>query len=66
MPARKIHTGISLDEDVLTYLDQLAARDQRTRSFIINTIVRDHAKRNGVSQESRVAEAIPKGVSQER
>ena len=64
MPARKIHTGISLDEDVLNYLAQLTTRDQRTRSFIINAIVREHARRNGPAQESRESEAAPKRGSQ--
>ena len=40
MPARKVHTGVSLEEDVIEYLDLLARQQQRTRSFIINSIVR--------------------------
>lgn len=38
--------GVAFDQDVLEYLRRLCEEFQRDRSFIINAIVREHAKRN--------------------
>jgi len=43
----KRSTGVSLEIEVLEYLQELAERMERDRSFCINEIVRDHAVRNG-------------------
>lgn len=43
----KAQTGVSLDVEVLKYLDRLAEEDDRDRSYIINRIVREHAASNG-------------------
>lgn len=40
-------TGVTLELVVLEYLQQLAEKDDRDRSYCINEIVREHAKRNG-------------------
>lgn len=40
-------TGVSLELEVLEYLQALAERQDRDRSFCINQIVREHAERNG-------------------
>ena len=40
-------TGVTLELVVLEYLQELAERDNRDRSFCINQIVREHAERNG-------------------
>ena len=57
--------GVTLEVPVLEYLQELAERDDRDRSFCINRIVREHAERNGrrlppatrpASREPNVAE----------
>ena len=40
-------TGVTLELVVLDYLRELAEKDDRDRSYCINEIVREHAKRNG-------------------
>ena len=40
-------TGVTLEIPVLNYLQQLAQKEDRDRSFCINQIVREHAERNG-------------------
>ena len=40
-------TGVILEIPVLDYLRDLAEKQDRDRSFCINLIVREHAKRNG-------------------
>ena len=40
-------TGVTLELVVLDYLQQVAEREHRDRSFCINQIVREHAARNG-------------------
>ncbi len=49
-PARKtpkMTTGVSLDVEVLRYLDEVANSDDRDRSYVINRIVREWAKAQG-------------------
>lgn len=45
--AKKIQTGVTLEAEVIEYLDTIAAREERTRSQVINRIVKEHAARNG-------------------
>ena len=40
-------TGVTLELVVLEYLQELAEKDDRDRSYCINEIVREHAERNG-------------------
>ena len=40
-------TGVTLEEPVVEYLDRLADRQERNRSYLINQIVREYAERNG-------------------
>lgn len=49
---RKVQTGVSIDPELLDYVDSLAERDdpvfrRRPRSQIIALIIEEHAKRNG-------------------
>jgi metal-responsive CopG/Arc/MetJ family transcriptional regulator len=37
-------TGVSLEPEVVAYVDELAARMGLNRSFVINTIVYEYAK----------------------
>ena len=45
--SRKVGTGVTLDRPVIQYLDQIAREEERSRSQVINRIVKDHAKRQG-------------------
>lgn len=38
--------GVSLEIDVLEYLQELSERHDRDRSFCINQIIREHAQRH--------------------
>jgi len=54
-------TGVTLELPVLDYLQDLAEKADRDRSFCINQIVREHAERNGQSLPSALqspAEAL--------
>lgn len=44
MRERKIITGVTLDRQAVEYLRQLSQKRQRSRSFLINSIVLEHAK----------------------
>lgn len=41
---RRFITGVTLDSDVQTYLDDLAVRMRSSRSWVLNTIVYEYAK----------------------
>ena len=44
-PSRQNYkTGVSLEPEVVNYLDELAARTGLNRSWLLNTIVAEHAK----------------------
>ena len=43
----KTQTGVSLDVEVINYLDQVANSDDRDRSYIINRIIREWAASKG-------------------
>lgn len=45
-------TGVSLEIPVLEYLRALSEQMDRDRSYCINEIIRDHARRQGVPIES--------------
>jgi metal-responsive CopG/Arc/MetJ family transcriptional regulator len=44
---KKYTTGVSLDVNVLRYLDEVANSDDRDRSYVINRIVREYAQQKG-------------------
>lgn len=41
---KRISAGVMFESDVLRFIDQLASDQQRSRSFIINQIVRHYAR----------------------
>jgi hypothetical protein len=43
---KRINTGITLEPDVVAYLEELGLREDRDRSWLINAIVREHAERS--------------------
>ena len=40
-------TGVTLEVPVMDYVTEMAVRDERTRSYVLNRIVREHAERSG-------------------
>lgn len=42
-----VSTGVNLETEVVAFLDQMAAHEERPRSFIINRIIREYAERIG-------------------
>jgi metal-responsive CopG/Arc/MetJ family transcriptional regulator len=57
MPKKK-QTAITLDQDVLEYLKNLAIQEERSRSQLINRIVRSHAEREGGLVNSPVQQRV--------
>lgn len=45
---KKKVSGVALDPEVIEYLDSLAAKQDRSRSWIVNSLAKDHAMQNGV------------------
>ena len=43
---KRLNTSVNLDADVLDYLKELGRRYRRSRSFLINVIIQDHARRS--------------------
>lgn len=50
--ARKLATSVTFDPEVIDYLDAVAREQERTRSQVINRIVKEHASQNGKTIES--------------
>ena len=48
-----VSSGVNFDPDVLEYVDRLAEEDERTRSQIINRIIKEHARIKGHALPSR-------------
>lgn len=44
MERKRLSTGIILEADVFQYLELLGGNLQRSRSFLVNAIVRDYAR----------------------
>lgn len=41
------NAGVRLEEPVISFLDELAVREERHRSWLINRIVREYAEQHG-------------------
>lgn len=48
---KKIYTGVGLDPEVVDFLADLSQETQRTRSWLINALIRDQARRMSENQE---------------
>ena len=62
-------TGVTLEIPVLNYLQDIAEKEDRDRSFCINEIVREHAERNGHPLPPATQPPSPEraeGISEER
>lgn len=44
--------GVTFETGVLDYLEKLSSQEDRSRSWLINRIVKEHAAKHGVSIES--------------
>ena len=44
--------GVTFEAGVLDYLEQLSNKEDRSRSWLINRIVKEHAAKNGIAIES--------------
>lgn len=40
--------GVTFEAGVLDYLEDLATKEDRSRSWLINRIVKEHAAKNGI------------------
>lgn len=56
---KKQITGVSFDPDVVAYLDELRQNTDRSRSWLINAIVRDYAQQMKERREARTTELLP-------
>jgi len=54
--------GVKFESDVLTFIDQLAREQQRSRSFIINAILRWYAKWLAEQAQQKVETVKPEPV----
>lgn len=55
---KKINTGVTLEPDVAAYLADLAKREDRDRSWLINAIVREHSTRQTPSKSARASRSV--------
>lgn len=53
---KKLYTGVGLDPEVVGFLAELSRQTDRTRSWLINAIVLDHARRLRLEQETKAAQ----------
>ena len=56
----KISAGVVLDSDVMEYLDELGEQEERSRSWLINKIVREHAENSGYKKTKGVKKRAPR------
>lgn len=43
----KIPTSVNFDPAVINYLDQICSSEERSRSYVVNKIIKEHAERQG-------------------
>jgi len=48
---KRVSAGVVFESDVFTFIDLLAAEQQRNRSFIINQIIRHYVRMTQQSQK---------------
>jgi len=57
---KRINTGVTLEPDVIDYLESLGKREDRDRSWLINAIVREHAQRNAQPETKATTQRAPR------
>ena len=50
----KIQTGVSFEESNLEYIDDLAVSTSSNRSFVLNQIIRQHARMNNYGKQKEL------------
>lgn len=55
--------GVTFEPGVLEYLESLRESEERSRSWLINRMVKDHAARSGIDISSFVPKT-PQAISQ--
>lgn len=55
-----VPAGVTFEPPVLAYLDGLAEEAERSRSWLLNRLVKEHARKNGVELTGKNVNAIPK------
>lgn len=58
-PITRKSAGVVFESDVLDYIDRLVVLQQRTRSFIINQIIRQHARKTQSGQNTAAIQPEP-------
>lgn len=43
----KVPTSVNFDPAVISYLDDICQEEERSRSFVVNKIIREHAAQKG-------------------
>ncbi len=56
---RKKTAGVSFDEQILDFLDQLARETGLSRSIVINRIIKEYARRQEVSKTQEGQKSVP-------
>lgn len=57
-PASRLYAGINFRPEVLQYLDVLAAQAASSRSWMLNTIILEHAKSNATQSPSLLSKEM--------
>ncbi len=55
----KYYTGVTLDQDVVSYLGSLQKKLGRDRSYLINALIKEHRRSNVQRAEQRPGRRIP-------
>lgn len=50
---RKLATSVTFEPEVIAYLDYLAKQEERTRSQVINRIIKKHASQHKDDMQTR-------------
>lgn len=69
MSERPKTTSVTLDPDVAAYLEQLGKKADRSRSWLINSIVRTHAQQDQGEQLRAILlplETVPVAIATKR
>ncbi len=54
---QRISAGVRFESDVLAFVDRVAAEQQRTRSYVINAMIRWYAKQ--LHEQQAMVEPVP-------
>jgi hypothetical protein len=60
---KKFYTGVSLDRDVVGYVDRLAREMGRIRTLTLNLVLGEHARRHGEDAAAGALDIAKEAVS---